>query len=123
MGGDFCCFARLPSHSGVDIISSSALGARRSVGGSAEPAVGNATSIAAKAPVWIGAAVTAPVERTQTVHQRLPSDHLGSVPIKKSPGVGHRRLSLATSIRTGRIRRARGVSWVRVAPAVDGNIG
>ena len=51
MGGDFCCFARLPSHSGVDIIGG--LGARRSVGGSAEPAVGNATGIAAKAPVWI----------------------------------------------------------------------
>ena len=59
MGGYFCCFARLPSHSGVDIIS--ALGAGRSVGGSAEPAVGNATGIAAKAPVWIGPAVRTPV--------------------------------------------------------------
>ena len=47
----------------------------------------------------------------------------GVGPNKKSPGVGHRRLSLATSVRTGRVRRARGVSWVGVAPAVDGNIG
>ena len=30
-----------------------ALGARGSVGGSAEPAVGNAAGVAAKAPVWI----------------------------------------------------------------------
>ena len=43
--------------------------------------------------------------------------------LSPSPGVCHRGLALATSVRTGRVCRAWGVSWVGVAAAVHRNIG
>lgn len=42
---------------------------------------------------------------------------------RPSPGVCHRGLALATSVRTGRVCGAWGVSWVGVAAAVHGHIG